>query len=173
MSDPFWQNIFKSDRNSDSHIRLTIQQVQIFKDLSKRELAAIENILHTRKYLKGETIFRENTPGLGMYIILKGEVSIIGLNSENEQVDFARLSDGDFFGEVSLIDESARSATAITTSDCELAAFFRDDLMDILTKTPKTGNKILMNLAFVISRRLKHTNDQLRHQSGEYHPEVL
>lgn len=49
MSDPFWQNIFKSDRNSDSHIRLTIQQVQIFKDLSKRELAAIENILHTRK----------------------------------------------------------------------------------------------------------------------------
>jgi len=74
---------------------------------------------------------------------------------------------------VSLIDEANRSATAVASTDCELAAFFRDDLMDIITKAPKTGNKILMNLANVISRRLKHTSDLLSQQRGEYHTEAL
>ncbi|MFQ6609411.1 MAG: cyclic nucleotide-binding domain-containing protein [Fidelibacterota bacterium] len=173
MIDPFWQNIFKRDNKKDSHIRLTIKQVPIFETLSKRELASVENILHTRKYLKGETIFKENTPGLGMYIILNGEISINGQDTGGSKMEFAHLSNGDFFGEISLIDDSNRSATAMAFTDCELAAFFRDDLMDIITKTPKTGNKILLNLANVISRRLKHTNDLLRQQSGEYHTEAL
>jgi len=138
---PFWQNIFRSQGEKNSHVQLTIRQIRIFKNLSKRELTSVENIIHIRKYLIGETIFKVNTPGLGMYIILKGRVSIVGTNNENKQLVFAKLSDGDFFGEVSLIDEANRSATAVASTDCELAAFFRDDLMDIITKAPKTGNK--------------------------------
>jgi len=62
---PFWQNIFRSQGEKNSHVQLTIRQIRIFKNLSKRELTSVENIIHIRKYLIGETIFKVNTPDWG------------------------------------------------------------------------------------------------------------
>ena len=165
MKNPLWSNIFKKKKPTDSHIQLTLKQVPVFDGLSTRNLTAIEDIVHERHFVKDEIIFKESTPGLGMYIILKGNVSITGVTSDNKSVEYAKLGQGDFFGEVSLIDESDRSATAIAGSDCHLMAFFKVELMDILTHSPKLGNKILLNLARVISTRLKTTNLALQKKS--------
>ncbi len=159
---PIWQNIFRKRKEQESHLKLTLHQVPIFKGLSDRELTEVEEIVYNRTYQKGETIFLEDTPGLGMYIILKGEVVITGASDGDSEVELARLQSGDFFGEVSLIDDSNRSATARAVTSCDLVAFFRDELMDIITHSPKLGNKILLNLAGVIAQRLKHTNEMLQ-----------
>lgn len=162
MTNPLWSNIFNRKKKTDSHVQLTLKQVPVFDGLSSRNLTAIEDIVHERHFVKDEVIFQEGTPGLGMYIILNGSVSISGLTSDNKPVEYAKLGQGDFFGEVSLIDESDRSATAIAATDCHLMAFFKVELMDILTHSPKLGNKILLNLARVISTRLKKTNQALQ-----------
>ena len=56
--------------------RDTLRAVPIFSELSRRELAAVERILHLRDYHEGELIFRQDEPGLGMYIIETGRVAI-------------------------------------------------------------------------------------------------
>ena len=71
---------------------------------------AIESILHEREYQTDEVIFRQDEPGMGMYIIASGTVTII---SEPSSMQWSELGEGEFFGEIALLDEHPRSASAI------------------------------------------------------------
>lgn len=157
----FWNNIFKSDSNESSQTILALKQVPIFDGLSNRELNSVSKIVHHREYDIDELVFQSGTPGLGMYIILQGEAVIKGVKADGENIEFSQLTSGDFFGEISLISEDDRSANAVVVSPCKLVAFFRSDLLDIITRSPKLGNKILLNLATVLGSRLTSTKDLL------------
>ena len=157
----FWNNIFKSDSNESSQTILALKQVPIFDGLSNRELNSVSKIVHHREYDINEFVFQSGTPGLGMYIILQGEAVIKGVKADGENIEFSQLTSGDFFGEISLISEDDRSANAVVVSPCKLVAFFRSDLLDIITRSPKLGNKILLNLATVLGSRLTSTKDLL------------
>ncbi|MBT7377018.1 MAG: cyclic nucleotide-binding domain-containing protein [Candidatus Marinimicrobia bacterium] len=157
----FWNNIFKSDSNESSQTILALKQVPIFDGLSNRELNSVSKIVHHREYDIDEFVFQSGTPGLGMYIILQGEAVIKGVKADGENIEFSQLTSGDFFGEISLISEDDRSANAVVVSPCKLVAFFRSDLLDIITCSPKLGNKILLNLATVLGSRLTSTKDLL------------
>lgn len=161
MKNAFWSNIFKSDSSESSQTILALKQVPIFDGLSDRELNTLSKIVHHREYEIDEFVFQSGTPGLGMYIILQGEVVIKGVETDGENVEFSQLTSGDFFGEISLISEDDRSANAIAVSSCKLVAFFRSDLLDIITRSPKLGNKILLNLATVLGNRLTRINEML------------
>jgi len=161
MNNAFWENIFNSDSSESSQIRLVLKQVPIFDGLSDRDLNALSKIVHHREYDIDELVFKSGTPGLGMYIILQGEAVLNGVNADGVNVEFSKLSSGDSFGEISLISEDDRSANAIAVSTCKLVAFFRSDLLDIITRSPKLGNKILLNLATVLGNRLTRNNELL------------
>ena len=157
MKDTFWKNIFKSDSNESSQTILALKQAPIFDGLSDREFNMVSKIVHHRGYDADEFVFQSDTPGLGMYIILQGEAVLNGVNADGEKVEFTQLSSGDSFGEISLISEDDRIANAVAVSSCKLVAFFRSDLLDIITCSPKLGNKILLNLATVLGNRLPET----------------
>jgi len=96
-----------------------------------------------------------------MYIILSGGVEIaIGIRAGEKKV-LAQLGEGDFFGELSLLDTENRSASAIATDHTQLLVFSQPDLLSLLERNPVLGNKILLNLARVISARLRKTNELL------------
>ena len=158
-----WENIFRLRKNKSDEIDDILVRIPIFQDLKTRELAVIKRILHTREYKAKESIFNEGEVGLGMYIIVKGNVRIV--YSSDHQV-LAELSEGDFFGELSLLDESPRSATAIAATPCVLMCFFKPELLDLLERNPGLGTRILFKLAWTIGERLKSTNEQLRTLSG-------
>ena len=162
MKNTIWQNIFKSKKNSESETILALKQVPIFNGLETIDLKTIEHIVHHRNYEKGEFIFKEGTPGLGMYIVLQGNVNIINENSDSSV--YAELSAGDFFGEISLVSEDNRSASAIANNDSYLIGFFRTELMDIITRKPALGNHILLNLSKTLGSRLKKANELLEKQ---------
>ena len=161
MRSAIWENFFRRDGKEYSETTMAFRQVPIFADLKQRELRDIEKIVHQREYRSGEAIFHQGDPGLGMYIILKGKVQIVNTENPDNLIVYSELSDGDFFGDLSLVDESDRSATALATTDTRVVAFFRSELTDILTRFPSLGNKILMNLAKVTAQRLRKTNDLL------------
>ena len=119
MAHPIWSNIFKLIGKKRSEAEIALKQVPIFEDLNRRELKGIRNIVHEREFLKGEYVFKANTPGLGMYIILRGTIRIEG----EDGTEFATLSSGDFFGETALISEDKRSANAKALGDCRVIAF--------------------------------------------------
>ncbi len=157
--DLFWSNIFRRVEKTELSTRDVLKTVPIFSDLTKRELKYLERILHKRTYRADEVVFRENEPGVGMYIIVNGKVNIL-LGKEHKLL--ALLSKGDFFGEMALLLESPRTATAQATEATELMGFFQPDLFHLLETRPKTGNKILHRLAQMLAERLKQLNIENR-----------
>ncbi len=148
----------------DHSVTAILSRVPLFEDLSRRELHSIERIMHQRDYQRGELIFRKGDRGLGMYIILNGTVSVL---SEKEDHELSELSDGDFFGEVALLDESFRSATVRAKTDCRILGFFQPDLNALIASDPRLGIKIVMKLGRYACLRLRNSNDRVIAISAE------
>jgi len=158
-TDSFWGNIFKSNESAKESVRDVLKRVPIFDSLNRKELSAVERILHRREYRAGEVIFYEGDPAAGMYIIESGSVKVVF--EETQQV-LAELNEGEFFGELALLDDSPRSATLIARTDCKMLGFFQMDLLGMVERTPKTGVKIVLRLASVVGDRLKGSNQQVQ-----------
>jgi CRP-like cAMP-binding protein len=161
MENPIWgDGIFKKKKKEDDVFTL-LKKVPIFSDLTPKELAEVEKIVHQRKYKKNETIIHDGDPGLGMYIIAKGSVEILEEDEKAGKRTLAKLSDGSFFGDMALLDEDPRSASVIASVDSDIMGFFRPDFLDLIYRKPKLGIKVLLALARVIGERLRHSNELL------------
>ncbi len=156
-----WRNIFSGKSIQAGSTEAVLSSVPAFADLSARELRGVAAIVHKREYKAGEPVFYQGDPGLGMYIIREGEVSIRLAESEGEEKELAVLTDGDFFGELALLDESPRSATAICRTDCSLIGFFRTDLFELIEQKSELGIKIILRLAEILAVRLRKTDKEL------------
>ena len=152
-----YKNFFKKSNSADP-IQDILKQVPIFKNLTSKELSQIIRLTHLRNYKLNEPVFKKLSPGEGMYIILEGTIEIFEPDSE---ITFAKLSSGDFFGELALLDEEPRSATAKAIKSSKLIGFFRTDLLVLIKRYPDLGNKILLNLSRVLGERLRQTNLEL------------
>ena len=161
-SDPFWSNIFRRRDKEEAEIFDILKKVPIFQDLSRREFNKIESILHRRNWNADEAIINEGDPGLGMYIIVAGEVRITQVGEDGIQQQLATLTGGDFFGEQALLDDSPRTASAYANEPCRIIGFFRPDLLELIESNPRSGLKIVMRLSQMISVRLRHTNRLLK-----------
>ena len=156
-----WKNVFSGKSIQDGSTESVLSRVPAFTDLTARELRGVAAIVHKREYKAGEPVFYQGDPGLGMYIIREGEVSIRIADGEGEDKELAVLSDGDFFGELALLDESPRSATAMCRTDCSLIGFFRTDLFEMIEQKTDLGLKIVMRLAEILAVRLRKTDKEL------------
>ena len=157
-----WGNLFKH-RNVDLRdITLLLKKIPLFTELHKRELREIERLVHHREYKSGEVIFWEDEPGVGMYIVQHGEVGIYKDYAKAAQKELARLVSGDFFGEMALLEDDCRSATAVALDDTHLFGLFHPDLFDLFERKPQLGVKLLSTLASILAQRLRRTNQDLQ-----------
>ena len=161
-SDPSRSNIVRRRDKAEADVFNILKKIPIFQDLSRREFNKIESILHRRNWNADEAIINEGDPGLGMYIIVAGEVRITQVGEDGVQQQLATLTGGDFFGEQALLDESPRPASAYANAPCRIIGFFRPDLLELIESNPRSGLKIVMRLSQMISVRLRHTNQLLR-----------
>jgi CRP-like cAMP-binding protein len=161
-SDPFWSNIFRRRDKEEADVFDILKKVPIFQDLGRREFNKIESILHRRNWNVDQAIINEGDPGLGMYIVVAGEVRITQIGEDGVQQQLATLTGGDFFGEQALLDESPRTASAFANEPCRIIGFFRPDLLELIESNPRSGLKIVMRLSQMISVRLRHTNRLLK-----------
>lgn len=154
----FWSNFFKSPAGKFD-LQKSLLSIPIFSRLSKRELGILMNIIHTRNYVAGEYIFYQGDPGLGLYLIREGEVTIRRKTDDNQTVSLALFTKGDFFGELALIDGEKRSASAVSETETRLVVIFKPDLDEFIDDYPKTGNKILRGISEIIAARLRKINE--------------
>jgi CRP-like cAMP-binding protein len=143
-----------------------LQNIPLFRDLSPKELRILERLVHIRTYQAGEPVFVETEPGAGMYVIRSGRVDIVLNHRSETPLMLAELEAGDFFGEMALLGDLSRSATALARERSELIGFFHPDLMEIINIHPSIGAKISLGLARTLAERLRYTNAQLRHIGG-------
>lgn len=155
----FWANLFKPPTDK-SDLQEILQAIPMFTQLSKRDFSALFNIIHNRSYVAQEYVFYQGDPGIGLYIIRDGEVRIERKLESGEIIPLAKFKDGDFFGELALVDDEKRSASAIADSDVKLAVIFKPDLDEYISRFPKKGVKILQGISHVVAVRLRQLNEE-------------
>jgi signal transduction histidine kinase len=116
-----------------------------------------------RQYRSGETIFSEGSPGDGLYAVLGGLVHIATFVSQTSSHSLGEFAAGDFFGEMSILNEAPRSATAIAKQDSVLLFVSRDQVVDLMERSPP----LVFALLHAFSNRMRETNSRFVHQMIE------
>ena len=131
-----------------------LDKVPLFASLKQDLLAELAGKLSTREYRQGETIFHKDDPGLILYIIKEGQVKIITPSPEGEEVILAIFTNGDFFGELSLLDDYPRSASAVAIAPTRAYTLHRTDFLDFIIRNPE----LAIDMLGILSRRLRRTD---------------
>jgi len=89
---------------------------------------SFQKILDREAFPAGATIFREGQMAKTAYIVLRGEVQIVTVNAAGQEVALTTIKKGQFFGELALMSDSQRTATAKTNEGCEVLYIEQDKL---------------------------------------------
>ena len=135
------------------------RQVGLFAELSDDDLSRICNEASDVSLAPGDVLFREGDPGDRAFVISSGELEIIKTTERREVLIALRTAD-EVIGEMALLDQGPRGATARARTATELVSIPQAALEDLLDTSPSAARSILGPL----SRRIRETNDRLRHQ---------
>lgn len=160
--DEEWGGVLDTASKESEDLVDVLGRVGIFEGLSNEELRQIERIVHRRTYRPQETIVRQGAPGVGMYIIQSGAANVLLESEDGQVIRLAELRDGQFFGEMSLLDASPRSASVAATERSRIIGFFRADLMDLIAHSPQLGFRIVFRLSQLMEKRLRETMGEYR-----------
>jgi CRP/FNR family transcriptional regulator len=148
-----------------------LQEVDIFQDLSENQLERIEQICEERVCQIGAVIFEENTASNELYIIANGMVdirvdpSILGIPSQAGPTTITTLRRGQVFGEVALVDQGLRSASArCAANNTELLVINRDDLIALCDQDFQMGYVLMRNIAVDLSFKIRSADLMIREQ---------
>jgi len=139
-------------------------KVEIFDELDKERLERISNICVEHRYDRGELVFEQNAKSDGLYIILSGEIDIqVQSSASNAPLTVARLQRGQSFGEVALVDEGIRTATArVASPEARLLILRRADLMELCREDFELGFLLMRNLAADLALKMRQTDLRMR-----------
>jgi CRP/FNR family transcriptional regulator/CRP/FNR family cyclic AMP-dependent transcriptional regulator len=143
-------------------IREVLADIPLFEDLTEPDLNIVAQRVRQRRYKEGDTIFHRRDPGVALYVIVSGKVKIHNEMNDGSDCIIAILDEGEFFGELAVIDGEERSADATTLASTELLMLTRDDLHDILQRYPRISLRILATLA---GRLRRTTEDYLAYST--------
>jgi CRP/FNR family cyclic AMP-dependent transcriptional regulator len=161
-----WETLRRWNRSSPELDRIQfLKTVPFFNELSNWQLKKVGEIVFERKYEPGEMIFEQGQPGAAIFLIMEGEVSVEILKDKSA-TNLATLSRGAFFGEMALLDEAPRSASARSLEVTKTLALYRNDLSRLIQTDPLTACHIYHALARIVGDRLRSTNELV--QNGEY-----
>jgi CRP/FNR family cyclic AMP-dependent transcriptional regulator len=133
-----------------------LKRVPLFQDLDDRSLQAIANAAVETRYDAGQEIVRQGEMGVGAFIIRSGRVEIVQ-DRGGQQVKLAELRSGDVFGEMALLDEFPRSATARSLEPTTCLGIQRWHFRGILDSHPQLAVALLP----VLTRRVRNAEAHL------------
>jgi uncharacterized membrane protein len=137
-----------------SHEAESLKRVSLFKRLEAEELENLAAAVDQVNYKSGETIFNESDRGDALYVIDSGSVRIWVLDEDIKPVTLAELKEGDFFGELAVLDRGPRSTNATAINDTELHRLSSDDFQAFLLQHPETSIDVICE----IGARMRQTN---------------
>jgi CRP/FNR family cyclic AMP-dependent transcriptional regulator len=136
-----------------------LKEVPLFQLLDDHERTELARQLELVSFVPGETIFEYGEPGDAIYVISSGEVEVFFKNDTGERIVLEVATRGDFFGELSLLDQGIRSASVVATQATQALRLDHDDLEKSLNLRPSAA----MDLLAAIGKRHRETVERLRH----------
>ena len=133
------------------------RRFSLFAELDDRELASVIAVAKSRKYARDEVVIHEDESGDVFCLIKQGKVKITMTSPEGKEIILAMFGTGEFFGEMSLLDNEPRSATVIAMENLELVTIWRNDFLQILAENFSITRKLLAEL----SKRLRDASARI------------
>ena len=134
-----------------------LQSVSIFWDLNENDLGHIADKMVAKHFENGNYIFLEDSEGEQCFFVLEGSVKVTRLSKDGREVILAMLNEGDFFGEMSLLDGESRSANVIALEKTKVLTLDRNDFIAVVNDYPQIAVQLLKELA----RRLRKSDRQI------------
>jgi CRP-like cAMP-binding protein len=134
-----------------------LRNVPIFSELTEPDIATLARVGTRRRYPKDTVVFFENEEGDFFFMILEGRIKVTILGDDGREIILSVLSAGDFFGEMALLDNEPRSATAIAIEESELLSLHRTDFQNVISD----NRGIMSALIRILTARLRRANHQI------------
>ena len=136
----------------------TIRSVPLFASLNDEAAGELHTLLQSRQVTSGTSLFRAGDKGDAMYLIQSGRVRIAITDEDRKEIVLAELAQGDFFGEMAIIDGKQRSADATVLEDARLSVLSRDAFLRFINRNPG----VALELLSATFQRLRHTDRMLQ-----------
>ncbi len=130
-------------------------RIRLFAGIDPDAAEKLESRARRRSFRRGEVIFHKGDPGATLYIILSGQVKIVLPSEGGEEAVLGVLDEGEFFGELSLIDGRPRSATIMATLPTEAMVLHRDEFIAFVEANPR----VAIDLLHTLCQRLRETDE--------------
>ncbi len=134
-----------------------LRRVPLLSGLNEQQIESLAAGSARRNFPKGRTIVSEGEPSQSLYILLSGRAKVQRSDSEGKEVILAVLGSGDFFGEMSLIDEAPRSASVITLESCDFMSIAKESFKAMLLQS----NDMCMAVMRGLVRRLREADQKI------------
>jgi len=135
-----------------------IRSVPLFASLHDEAAQELLTLLQGRDVASGTSLFRAGDKGDAMYLIKSGRVRIAVNDEDGHQIVLAELAQGDFFGEMAIIDGKQRAAGAMVIEDAHLLVLSRDNFLRFINSNPGVALEMLS----AVFQRLRHTDRMLQ-----------
>lgn len=137
---------------------LDFKLIPLFSELNEDELNSLSKVSVRQTFKKDNMVLIEEEVGSTMFVILSGRVKISRISDEGREVILSILMDGDFFGEMAILDGQTRSANAVTLEDTEMLIIRRENFLQMLHDYPQVAINLLKELA----HRLRRSDAQIK-----------
>ncbi|MEL6770126.1 MAG: cyclic nucleotide-binding domain-containing protein [Bacteroidota bacterium] len=137
----------------------------LFSCLRRPDLYDLARHVHKRDYDRGEAIYYERDPGLGLYLVVHGAVVLrtggSGMGDDPDADVVHRVGPGGTFGERALLGEHRRATRAEAVADTRLLGFFRPDFKTLIKRHPRLGTQVAIAVGQYIAAREALLRDAL------------
>lgn len=148
--------------------------VELFEHLTDEDRRSLAEVIDRRPLAAGETLFKAGEPGDSLFVVQAGEVELYIKDTAGQKIVLTVAGRGEIFGELSLLDQGARTATAVAQIDSELLELDRDDLLLLFKKTPVAALGLLASMghmtrkadALLRTRVSRNANEEAEEQRG-------
>jgi CRP/FNR family transcriptional regulator, cyclic AMP receptor protein len=136
-----------------------LERIQLFSGLAPADLVRLADGLRTRRFRRGEVLFHQGDPGDSLFIVNSGAVKIVLPSEEGDEAILTTVRPGSFFGELALLDDAPRSATAVAMEATETFVLRREPFRELIDTSPAARDALLAALAGELRRLTAHVEE--------------
>ncbi len=139
-----------------------LRESSLFFEMSDAEIASLAELFSEISMPAGKTVFIENMPGESLYLVKEGTIRISKMLAEGDEQTLVVLGPEDTFGEMAVLEEAPRSATARVIEEALLLRIKKNDFEEICDSYPALGLKLMRNIIRIFSKRVRESDKEYR-----------
>jgi uncharacterized membrane protein len=151
-----------------------LEGVKLFENLSDEERSLLAQAIDLRRVAQGATLFQAGDAGDCLFVVQGGEIELFIKDTTGQKIVLTVAGPGELFGELSMLDEQPRSATAVALADSELLELDRDDLLLLFRRSPEAAMGMLAAMghmtrkadALLRTRVSRNANEEMEEERG-------